>query len=155
MALTKKQLLQTTKDTEEVEIEALKGKFEDPVVTIRPLSDSEYSEIEDKTMEGLNISNKLDKDMLDDIRNLDDEERKEKILENLGLDVNLAQLNKKDKEANYLACKYGLSTDDEEWTLEEIGQLPTGAPSEIANAIFEYTGVDLKSKKQLKSFRGE
>ena len=47
-----------------------------------------------------------------------------------------------ERESNYLTCKYGLSVGDEEWTTEEVAQLPTGVPAEISDKVMKYTGVD-------------
>ena len=149
MALNKEQLLQTAKDSKEVEIEGIEGK-----VKIRPLRDHENGEIQSLVMDSFNFSGNLGQDKISKLKDAKDKKQQQKVLNDLGIDVDLKKLNKLDQKSNYLACKYGLSV-DEEWTLEEVGQLPTGAPKKIADAVFEYTGVDEKTMADVESFRGE
>lgn len=136
MALTKNDILKSVKDSKEVEIESLDGK-----VLIRPLSDGEYSEIQDKIFGGVKATKSINPEKIAKIKDKDDPKQQTKMLKDLGIDIDIAKMQKLEKESTYLACKYGLSV-DEEWTVEDVGQLPPGVPKEIAEAIYKYTGVD-------------
>lgn len=146
MALTKQDILKSVEDSKEVEIKSLKGK-----VLIRPLRDAEYSEIQDKIFGGIKATKSIDPSKLQKAKNADSDKAKAEILQNLGLDIDVAKIQKLEKESTYLACKYGLSVGDEEWTLEDVGKLPPGVPKEISEAVFEYTGVD--KLDEVKKFR--
>lgn len=150
MALNKKDLLKTATEVEEVEIEALEGE----TVKIRRLRDGEYNEIQEKTLEGLNIKNNLSREDFENLKDAEGKQEKAEILNSLGMDIDIKKLTKMDKEADYLACKYGLSVNEEKWEIEEVKQLPTGVPGEIADKIFEITNVDVE-EEELEPFREE
>ena len=145
MALTKQDILKSVEDSTEVEIESLGGK-----VLIRPLRDAEYSEIQDKILGGIKATKSIDTSKLQKVKDADSDKAKAEMLQNLGLDIDVSKIQKLEKESTYLACKYGLSV-DEEWTMEDVGKLPPGVPKEISEAIFEYTGVD--KLDEVKKFR--
>jgi len=150
MALTKKDLLKTAQDVEEVEIEALDGEK----VKIRRLRDGEYNEIQNLTMDSLDIKNKLSQKDIMKLKETENKEDQVDILNTLGVNVDIKKINKIDKQSNYLACVYGLSVDGESWTEEEVKELPVGVPQEIADKVFEITNANV-SEEELEPFRGE
>lgn len=138
MALTKKDLLTTAKDSKVVEIDRLGGKE----VRIRPLNDGEYSEIQNMVTSAMKITKSLSADKLMKAKNTDDLKEQHEVLNDLGINIDFEKMKDIERKSNYLTCKYGLSVGDEEWTEEEVAQLPTGVPSEISDKIMEYTGVN-------------
>jgi len=153
MALTKKDILSTAREVEESKpIEALGGK----TVKIRRLRDAEFNEIQRETLKGINLQgNKLSTADIAKMKNLTSKEEEQKYLDKMGIDLDIEELTKREKNANYLACAYGLSCDGEEWKVEEIGELPKGAPKEIADEVFRITNIDLLDSEEIENFREE
>ena len=149
MALTKKDILSTARDVEESNpIEALGGE----TVKIRRLRDSEFNEIQRETLKGINFNNStLSSNDFSKMKGLSKEEEK-RFLQKMGVDIDIEELTKREQNANYLACAYGLSCEGEEWTVEEIGDLPKGAPKEIADEVFRITKVDLLDSDEVENF---
>lgn len=128
--ITKSDILRTAKDYTEHESETLKG-----IVEIRPLSDKEWQEIRGIQSKGIKL-----KGSTEEIRNKKGQ-----------VEIDTADLSNNAHKADKLAIKYCLKGD---WTDEEIEEMKAGAIEELAQAIYELSGVDVKSmEKRMKSFR--
>lgn len=120
--LTKAQIIAGAKVRKTVPIEGLGD------VEIRPLTDEEWSEVEMTTLKSLNV---------DINKGASEEEVKSEAVKNLSLDdLAAGQL-----EAARLIVKYGLST-DEEWTVDEVRELPAGIAHALAREVNKLTGAE-------------
>jgi len=153
MALTKQDILKNATVVEESNpIPALDGE----TVQIRRLRDSEYREYQQMVMENINLKKRLDKDSIEKLKSVDSHEDEIAVLQELGADINMSDLYKRDREASYLICKYGLSVNDEEWTKEEVGMLPKDAPKQIADEILRITKMEEEDiEEEMETFREE
>ena len=66
---------------------------------------------------------------------------------NLSLDIDLELASLADFEADCLAVFYGMA-DDERWTVDEVKKMqPPGAVAEIAEKVYQMSGVSKQKKK--------
>lgn len=85
------------------------------VLTIRPITDAEFNEVQDIILDGLSRAD------------LDDPAR-------------LMDIKDRERRAKLLAVAYGLSCDGQEWTAEEVEKLPAGRPDELYAHLGEISG---------------
>lgn len=160
--LKKEDLLRTTEDTKEVVIEGMPEHIsEDGKVkfTIRPLNDKELNEVDSKMLEGVDISssglNQKTAQKIKQLKNkgLSNRQIAKQLNNNFDdISIDISKFIKDETEGNYKLVAYGLSCDGEEWTPEEVGQLPKGVPAELADEIreiSEYTVSTIKDEENL------
>lgn len=142
--LTKADILAGVRKTKTVSVKALDGEIE-----IRPVSDAEYAEVEATMAESI----KFDTDMEDiDLEGNAPTELRGKVKPIF----DVGAFARAEHKANCLAASFGLSiSEDETWTPEEVGELPAGSAKEIAELVFEYSGVAPGQEEVLKYFRKE
>lgn len=116
-------------------------------VSVRPLTEGEWSEIEAMRGSGAKItgSPKFDKNGNFDIRSMQ---------RDLQVEINSKDIQVLEFEAKAKAVAWGLSVNGEEWTPDEVRQLrPVGIVGEIAEFIFEISGVTNEASEGARSFR--
>lgn len=120
--VTRERVLKGTGLREQVDILELgKEEEENTFFVMRPLTDGEFVEVQ-KTILGDISASSMDRDM------------------------KATDLIDREQKGKYLALTYALSIDNEEWTLEEIGKLPTGVPDKLYNRLAEISGFPRPTK---------
>ncbi len=143
--LTKADILRQASDSEEnityEYFEKLDGEL-----PLRPLSDGEAQQIENKQLENLDFS-------FDNIAELEGKGKQE-ILDEVDFSISLDEFFGDDYEANCLTCSFGIAF-EEKMTVKEVKQLrPPGIVEDIANRIREISGMEGSGVEDaLKSFR--
>jgi len=155
--LNKDTLLRSLEDTKEVDISGFPADVgENGTVTfeIRPLSDQELTEAENKMIEGIDINtNNLTKQNIQKIKKLREEGAdKKEIISQLQdkfntNDLDIANLQKQERKGTYLVVAYGLSHGDGEWSPEDVGRLPRGIPDKLADEIRAISEYDTETKE--------
>lgn len=119
---TKELVLKGTDFRESVGVPELgEGAF----LVIRPLTDSQFVEVQKTILGDMTVST-LDRPV-------------EKI----------GGLIDREQQGKYLALSYALSFDGEEWTPEDIGQLPTGVPDKLYERLALISGFPRPPKPEL------
>jgi len=131
--LTKNQILQGINQITKVKIEALDGEL-----WLRPLSSAEVNEILNIEAQGYGTINANN-----NARGQTQAEGK----------MNLAKMQEKQAEAKYTAIHKSINNDksSDEWSYEEIKDLPSNAIDEIYNKIMELSGADV-TERDVKQF---
>lgn len=143
MGLTKADLLAGAGGTKDVHIEALGAE-----VTIRPLTDDEFHEVQKVFLEAVSIDLNMD-DVEGDITELSSKE----VMQHIKPSFDFQKFAEADHDSNLLAAAYGLTCNGDVWTADEVRGLRAGAPEQIATAVFDYTGVSPGQEEVLRSFR--
>lgn len=121
--LTKQDILMGIKSLKKVEIEALGGE-----IWLRPLSSAEVNEVLNIEAQGygtFNASNNRGQTMTDG-------------------KLNVAKMQEKQAEAKYNAIHKSINNkSNDEWSYEEIKELPNNAVDEIYKKIMDLSGVDV------------
>jgi len=121
--LTKTQILQGIDNPQKIKIEALNGEL-----WLRPLSSAEVNEVLQIEAEGMGTFN------ASNVRGQTSADGK----------MNLAKLQEKQNEAKYLAIHKSINNPKgDEWTLEEIQQLPADAITEIYDQVMKISGAEV------------
>ena len=144
MALTKAELLLGKTARRTVPIEALKGE-----VVIRPLTDGEFHEIQQKFVQA--VSMKLDITPEDLETELGPDTPK--LASKLNTEIDVAEFAHADYESSLMAAAWGLSVGDEEWSMEEVAQLAPGAAEQIADEVYDLSGSRPEQEVVLRHFR--
>ena len=131
--LTKNQILQGINQITQINIEALDGEL-----WLRPLSSAEVNEILNIEAQGYGTINANN-----NARGQTQAEGK----------MNLAKMQEKQAEAKYTAIHKSINNDksSDEWSYEEIKDLPSNAIDEIYNKIMELSGADV-TERDVKQF---
>ena len=131
--LTKNQILQGINQITQIRIEALDGEL-----WLRPLSSAEVNEILNIEAQGYGTINANN-----NARGQTQAEGK----------MNLAKMQEKQAEAKYTAIHKSINNDksSDEWSYEEIKDLPSNAIDEIYNKIMELSGADV-TERDVKQF---
>ena len=134
--ITKADILGGTAETKWVFIPALKGEVE-----IKPLTDYQLSRVESLKGKGIIIS--ASPDEFDELKALKSkgvtkEEMKGKIESKMKMDIDIVEITRAAFEADELACEYGMV---EQWSKAELNKLPSGAISQIAQQIYDISGI--------------
>lgn len=119
MLINRNELVKGIRDTKEVFIKELNGEL-----IIRKLSDSEFEEIKRKRKESIKTK----------VRGIGKEQHTEVMIET-------DKLMEAVYESNIIAVKYSVVFEPI-LTKQEILNFPVGAVESIANAIFEFNGLD-------------
>ena len=121
--LKKSDILQGIDTPKKILIETLNGEL-----WLRPLSSAEVNEILNIEAEGLGTFS------ASNIRGQTSADGK----------MNLAKMQEKQNEARYLAIHKSINNDKgDEWTLEEIQQLPADAVTEIYDHVMKISGAEV------------
>ncbi len=145
MALTKAELLQGSTARRTTFIEALDGEVE-----IRPLTDGEFHDIQQKFVEA--VSFKLD--ITPEDLEAESGPNKAKLAKSLNTEINVAQFAQADYETSLMAAAAGLSMNGVEWSIAEVAQLPPGAPEQISDEVYDLSGARPEQEAVLRNFRG-
>lgn len=122
--LTKSQILQGIDNPQKIMIESLGGE-----IWLRPLSSAEVNEILQIEAEGMGTFN------ASNIRGQTTTDGK----------MNLAKMQEKQNEARYLAIHKSINNDknSDEWTIEELQQLPSDSITEIYDQVMKISGAEV------------
>lgn len=148
--IKKSDVLKGTDKREDVETEH-------GLVTIRPLTDAEMSEIQESVYEGLSsntiqempklakiMKNARDKGL--DVADVDFEKH-------VNIDrADLMQFKRNEVRANRKAAAFAMSCDGQEWTEDEVGRMNPGVPMQIAIEVFKISGAEVPVE-DVKGFR--
>ncbi len=140
--LTKADILKGVDQVKTLYLESMGGE-----VDVRPLTEGEWAEIEATRGSGAKIkgSPKFDKNGNFDIRGMQ---------QDLQVVIDSKEMQELEFEAKAKAVAYGLSTEGEVWTVDEVRQLrPVGVVNEIAEFVFEISGVTEETSQEARSFR--
>jgi len=120
--VTRERVLKGTMLREQVDILELgKEEEEKTFFVMRPLTDGEFVEVQKAILGDVSASS-MDRDM------------------------KATDLIDREQKGKYLALTYALSIDNEEWTIEEIGKLPTGVPDKLYSRLAEISGFPRPTK---------
>ena len=130
--LNKANILQGVDSPKKVMIEALQGE-----IYLRPLSSAEVNEILNIEAQGYGTFNASSN------RGSTHAEGK----------MNLPKMQEKQAEAKYTAIHKSINNDknNDEWSFNELQQLPNNAINELYNHVMELSGVDV-SERDVKDF---
>ncbi len=143
--ITKAQVLAGKKDRRQVPVESMEGEF-----TIRPLTESEQAQVWQIVVEGLSS---------DGVKSFNRASTGGTMPTNLadigldGHDLGLIAVNNRRADAFVVAT--GLSCDGEEWTADDVDQLPKAARSKLSAAIFDLSGMTKEVADAARRFRGD
>ena len=146
MALTKAELLQGKTARRTVPIKALDGE-----VVIRPLTDGEFHDIQQKFVQA--VSMKLDISPEDMETELGPDTPK--LASKLNTEIDVAEFAQADYDSSLMAAAWGLSVDGEEWSMEEVAQLAPGAAEQIADEVYDLSGARPEQEVVLRHFRDD
>lgn len=90
-------------------------------VFIRPITDTEYGRVQDIILTGLDVK---------DVENIQD----------------VQGIVERERLAKYTAVAYALSCDGQEWTAEDVGNLPQGIPDKIYQEVAKISGFPQASR---------
>ncbi|MDI6840434.1 MAG: hypothetical protein QMD71_06285 [bacterium] len=139
--LTKADILKGKNQVHTQYFEKLDGELD-----LRPLTEGEWAEIEATRASAGKVSGKPVFDKKGNI----DRAATEKALE---VEIDTKQTQLLDFEAKAMAVAFALSI-DEQWTIDEVKQLrPVGVVEEIAEFVFNISGVSEEAIEQVRSFR--
>lgn len=149
--LTRKDIINGASERQEVEIPLL-GQ----TISLRPLTDGEYAEIEAIRKDVGEIKTNL---AFDEKGGVDVNKVRKKVkADKNGLELKLDL--KKSEEMNYyadcLTTAYGLSNEQERFTPEDVRNMrPLGVVSQIADAVIRISKLDEPEKvnEEMKTFR--
>ena len=144
MALTKAELLQGKTARRTVSIEALEGEVE-----IRPLTDGEFHQIQQKFVAAVSMELDISPEDLEAEIGPDTP----KLASKLATKIDVAEFAQADYESSLMAAAFGLTVGDEEWSMEEVEQLPPGAAEQIADEVYDLSGSRPEQEVVLRHFR--
>ena len=144
MALTKAELLQGKTARRTVPIKALEGE-----VVIRPLTDGEFHQIQQKFVQA--VSMKLDISPEDLETELGPDTPK--LASKLNTEIDVAEFAQADYDSSLMAAAWGLSVDGVEWSMEEVSELAPGAAEQIADEVYDLSGARPEQEVVLRHFR--
>lgn len=144
MALTKAELLQGKTARRTVQIEALDGEVE-----IRPLTDGEFHQIQQKFVQAVTMRLDISPEDLESELGPDTP----KLASKLNTEIDVGEFAQADYDSSLIAAAWGLSVGDEEWTMEEVAQLPPGAAEQIADEVYDLSGSRPEQEVVLRHFR--
>ncbi len=144
MALTKAEILQGKTARRTVPIAALDGE-----VTIRPLTDGEFHQIQQKFVEAVTMKLDISPEDLETELGPDTP----KLASKLNTEIDVAEFAQADYDSSLLAAAYGLTVGDEEWSPEEVAQMPPGAAEQIADEVYDLSGSRPEQEVVLRHFR--
>ncbi len=144
MALTKAELLQGKTARRTVPIDALDGE-----VTIRPLTDGEFHQIQQKFVQAVTMKLDISPEDLETELGPDTP----KLASKLNTEIDVAEFAQADYDSSLLAAAYGLTVDDDVWSPEEVEQLPPGAAEQIADEVYDLSGSRPEQEVVLRHFR--
>lgn len=134
MLLTKAQILAGRNYTEQFFVEELQGE-----VTIRPLTDGEYTRLQLELLSSVNLPEGVNPAEID-LSTFDFSKLK------------VASLVEAQHKMEWQIVAWCL-VDEEPWTLEEVQKLPPGVPSKIAKKVLEISGVGSGADRAALLFR--
>ncbi len=146
MALTKSELLAGKAAVRTVPIKALEGGE----VTIRPLTDGEFHDIQQLFVEA--VSMKLDI-APEEMKGGELAADQAKLASRVNTTIDVGQFARADYESSLMAAAWGLSVNGEEWTQEEVMQLPPGSAEQIADEVYDLSGSRPEQEAVLRRFR--
>ncbi len=146
-ALTKAELLQGKAATRTVPIESL----DNGEVTIRPLTDGEFHEIQQLFVEAVTMKLDITPEEMKDGELAADEA---KLASRVDTTIDVGQFARADYQSSLMAAAHGLSVNGVKWSQEEVMQLPPGSAEEIANEVYELSGARPEQETILRRFRG-
>ena len=121
--LNKSDILLGIDNPQKIEIETLNGE-----IWLRPLSSAEINEIMNIEAEGIGTFK------ASSIKGQTTTDGK----------MNLAKMQEKSNEAKYIAIHKSINNDKgDEWTLEELQQLPADAVNEIYDQVMRISGAEV------------
>lgn len=144
MALTKAELLQGKTARRTVPIKALEGE-----VVIRPLTDGEFHEIQQKFVQAVSMKLDISPEDLDKELGVDTP----KLASKLNTEIDVAEFAQADYESSLMSAAWGLSVDDDEWSMKEVAQLAPGAAEQIADEVYDLSGARPEQEVVLRHFR--
>lgn len=145
LTLTKADILKGKEAVRSVEVKALGGE-----INIRPLTDGEWSEV-NAIFSGaiwLDMKAKTPPKKPNQVKPSKPEDLYEVLPR-----IDMGAYTTAEYEAHCLAAAYGLSCNGASWNKGEIKSLKPGSAEEIANLVFEFSGVALGQEALLASFR--
>jgi len=119
--VTRERVLKGTGLREQVDIPELGDDEEKTFFVMRPLTDGEFVRVQ-KTILGDVSARSLDQDL------------------------KATDIVDREQKGKYLAVSIALSIDNEEWTPEEIGELPAGVPDKLYSRLAEISGFPRPTK---------
>ena len=146
MALTKAELLQGKTARRTVLIKALDGE-----VVIRPLTDGEFHSIQQKFVQAVTMKLDISPEDLDTELGSD----VPKLASKLNTEIDVAEFAQADYESSLMAAAFGLTVGEEEWSMEEVEQLPPGAAEQIADEVYDLSGARPEQEVVLRHFRDD
>ncbi len=146
MALTKAELLQGKTARRTVPIKALEGE-----VVIRPLTDGEFHQIQQKFVQAVSMELDISPEDLETELGPDTP----KLASKLETKINVADFAQADYDSSLMAAAWGLSVDEEKWSTEEVAQLAPGAAEEIADEVYDLSGARPEQEVVLRHFRDD
>ncbi len=144
MALTKAELLKGKTARRTVPIPALKGEVE-----IRPLTDGEFHDIQQKFVEAVSMRLDITPEDLEGELGVDTP----KLASKLNTEIDVAQFAQADYESSLMAAANGLSIGDVKWSMEEVALLAPGAAEQIADEVYDLSGARPEQEVVLRHFR--
>ena len=122
--LTKAKILNGIDTPEKVKLETLDGE-----IWLRPLSSAEVNEVLNIEAQGMGTFN------ASNIRGQTQADGK----------MNLAKMQEKQNEAQYIAIHKSINNpkNSDEWSIDEIKQLPADAVKEIYDAVMKLSGAEV------------
>lgn len=142
--LTKADILKGATQVHSHYFEKLGGEID-----VRPLTEGEWAEIEAMRVKGTKIKGqpKFDKNGNFDVKALQ---------QSMAVEIDAEEIQLLEYEARAKAVAYGLSVGEDKWTVEEVKQLrPIGVIEEIAQFIYEISGLSQEANEFAHSFRQE
>ncbi len=146
MALTKAELLQGKTARRTVPISALGGEVE-----IRPLTDGEFHSIQQKFVQAVSMKLDISPEDLETEIGPDTP----KLASKLNTEIDVAEFAQADYESSLMAAAFGLTVGGEEWSMEEVEQLPPGAAEQIADEVYDLSGARPEQEVVLRHFRDD
>ena len=140
--LTKADILKGASQVRTQYFETLGGELD-----VRPLTEGEWAEIESMRGSGAKItgSPRFNSKGDFDIKSMQ---------RDLQVVIDSKEIQMLEFEARAKAVAWGLSVNGETWEVDEVKQLrPVGAVEEIAEFVFEISGVTEEASEQARSFR--
>ena len=142
MSLSKHELLQGNRARRSIPIPALGGE-----VKIRPITDAEFHAIQMVFIEAVRTQFNFEPEDFSKQMSGSD------IASKFNTQFDIKEFAEADHATDLMAAAYGLSVDDEEWTVEEVGMLPPGSVKLIAEEVFDLSGARPEQEALLRSFR--
>ena len=147
MALSKAELLKGKAAVRTVPIATLEGE-----VAIRSLTDGEFHDIQQLFVEAVSMKLDIKPEEMKGGELAADEE---KLASRVNTTIDVGQFARADYESSLMAAAFGLSVNGEEWTQEEVMQLPPGSAELIADEVYDLSGARPEQEAVLRRFRSK